>query len=291
MAENILLEDFLNAICVTQCFINQRIVLPQNLLTTPSKESLLVQIQHKLQKFEKENQFENDHTNTVNYEEKISFCIKNGDLEALTELLESFSHTLNRLGPNALRHFKNASIILNSLALRAAIAGGVNSDICYKLGGLYIIEIESSVSIHSLSSVSSTMMKDYCLRVQNIHSLHTISNKINDNEINKCINYIGDHFREKLSISDIAQNIGYSPEYLSSKFKRITGKNLPHYINELKMADAQRKLVLTDLSISDISEQLSFSNQSYFQKIFKDVIGMTPLNYRKANGLIKKNKI
>ncbi|KAF1299067.1 hypothetical protein BAU15_00020 [Enterococcus sp. JM4C] len=287
--ENTSLEFFLHAICAAECFVNQKIVQPQALVTSPSEDdSLLIQIQSKLNEFEQENQYNNEHTNTVNYEEKIAYCIRQGDLEALKQILDSFSHTLNRLGPDALRHSKNAAIILNSLALRAAIAGGVDSDICYRLGGIYISNIEASSSIQELNVLSSTMVKDYCQRVKTVQPLQNQLDTIEDEEINRCINYISDHFREKLSVGDIAEYIGYSPEYLSTKFKKVTGKNLPQFINEKRVNEAQRQLALSDRPISDISEQLSFSSQSYFQKIFKQIVGMTPLKYRQTNNFTSK---
>lgn len=282
--ENTSLQIFLNTICVLHCFMNNRIIQPQSLITSPIEEkTLLVQIQNKLNQFEQENQFENDHTNTINYEKKISFCIRHGDLEALKKILESFSHTLNRLGPDALRHSKNACIILNSLALRAAIKGGIDSDICYRLGGIYIGKIESSNNIQDLSLLSIVMVKDYCMRVQSIQPFSNRLKEFNDEDIIKCTNYISDHFREKIKVSSIAEYVGYSPEYLSTKFKRITGKNLPQYINEKKIIEAKRQLALSDYPISDISNNLAFTSQSYFHKIFKKYVGVTPLKYRKSN--------
>lgn len=290
--ENISLENFLNIICSVHCFLNQKIVHPQSLLTNPvEEESLLNQIQKKLTDFEQENQFNLEHTNTVNYEEKISYCIRHGDLDSLTSILESFSYTLKQLGPDALRHSKNANVILNSLALRAAIAGGVDSDICYRLGGLYINEIEASPSIHALSTLSVAMVKDYCRRVQQTRPREAQLNIIEDDEINRCISYVTDHFREKLTVPMIADYIGYSSEYLSTKFKKVTGKNLPHYINEKRISEAQRQLALTELSIAQISEQLSFSSQSYFQKTFKQIVGTTPLQYRKQQQITRKNEV
>jgi AraC-like DNA-binding protein len=79
----------------------------------------------------------------------------------------------------------------------------------------------------------------------------------------------------------IAEEVGLSPEYLSSKFKKVTGINLPNFINQKKIQEAQKLLAFTSMSLSDISESLAFSNQSYFQAIFKKVTGITPLSYRK----------
>ncbi|MGG5373216.1 helix-turn-helix domain-containing protein [Enterococcus sp. AZ196] len=285
------LESFLNMICTANCFINQEIIYPQNLLTRNIDTSLLEVIQKQVIEFDSENVYLKEHTNSINYEAQLYYCVREGDIDAMNSLLESFSDNLGKLGPNSLRHYKNAVIILNSLTLRAAISAGIDSDICYRLGGLYIKKIEKTNSFDDLKTICYTMVNDYCKRVKLLKISRNNLNQIADVEINKCLNYVADNFRDKLSIADIAQNIGYSPEYLSSKFKKVTGKNLPHYINEKKIEDAQKKLVLTELSISEISDQLSFSNQSYFQKIFKNIVGITPLNYRKQNSIIKKNEI
>lgn len=71
------------------------------------------------------------------------------------------------------------------------------------------------------------MIIDYCTRVQNEKSL-----KSKDETINKCINYIFTNYREKITVQMIAKKIGISPEYLSSKFKKVTGINLPSFINQ-----------------------------------------------------------
>lgn len=285
------LEIFLNIICTVNCFINQDIVSPQDLLTRNIDTSLLEVIQNKILDFDNENIHLKEHTNSINYESQLYYCVQQGDVETMNTLLESFSNNLGKLGPNSIRHYKNAVIILNSLALRAAISVGVDSDICYRLGGIYIKKVESTSTFDDLQTICYTMVNDYCNRVKQLKTVKSKLNDITDLEINKCLNYVADNFRDKLSITDIAFNIGYSPEYLSSKFKKVTGKNLPHYINEKKIEDAQKKLVLTDLSIAEISEQLSFTNQSYFQKIFKNITGTTPLKYRKQNSIIKRNEV
>lgn len=284
------LETFFNILCINNCFLNQNIISPEELFTNEIDSKLLKKIENQLTDFDEKNHYLKEHTNSVNYEAQLYYCVKQGDTDSLLQLLENFSENLGQLGPNSLRHYKNAVIILNSLTLRAAISAGVNSDLCYQLGGIYIDKIEKSYSFNELNSISSTMIIDYCERVKQIKVSNHI-NEIKDVEINKCLNYISDHFREKISIPQIAQNIGYSSEYLSSKFKKVTGKNLPHYVNEKKIEEAQKKLILTEQTISEISDQLSFANQSYFQKIFKDIVGITPLAYRKQNSLVKKNEL
>ncbi|MBT2291838.1 helix-turn-helix domain-containing protein [Paenibacillus albidus] len=275
------LERFLIALCSANCFINHQILTTQKLLTKGIEENVWLKTQLKLINIEQKEVYEEtSEQSLINYEEQISFCIKNGMTDVLKEVLKNSRYNLGKLGPDALRHFKNATIILNSLSLRAAISGGLNADTCYKLGGLYIQQLESCQNIESLSRISTSMIIDYCTRVQNEQMLKT-----KDETINKCINYIFTNYHEKMTVQMIAKKIGISSEYLSSKFKKVTGINLPTFINQKKIQEAKKLLVFTNMPLSEVSEYLSFSNQSYFQTIFKIVTGMTPLQYRKESNL------
>lgn len=276
------IELFLIALCTVNCFINHEILTTQNLLTKGIEENVWLKTQLKLINIEQKEIYEapSEQHPLINYEQQIAFCIKNGMTDVLKDVMENKRYDLGKLGPDALRHFKNATIILNSISLRAAISGGLNADTCYKLGGLYIQQLEACQNIESLSRVSASMLIDYCTRVQYEQTLNT-----NDEMINKCINYIFTNYREKITVQIIAKNIGISSEYLSSKFKKITGINLPAFINQKKIQEAKKLIVFTKMPLLEISEYLSFSNQSYFQTIFKLEAGVTPLQYRKQSNL------
>jgi AraC-like DNA-binding protein len=88
------------------------------------------------------------------------------------------------------------------------------------------------------------------------------------------------------TIKEIANEVGLTPEYLSSQFHKLTGTTLPAYITKLKIAEAKNLLRFTDMSLAEISEYLSFSSQSYFQSVFKKETGDTPNAYRRLNKLL-----
>lgn len=130
------IERFLTALCTANCFINHQIITNQQLLTKGIEENVWLKTQLKLINIEQKEIYEEAlEQPLINYEEQISFCIKNGMTEVLKDVMVNKSYILGKLGPDALRHFKNATIILNSISLRAAISGGLNPDTCYKLGG------------------------------------------------------------------------------------------------------------------------------------------------------------
>lgn len=277
------IETFLNYLCICHCSLNQQIITVQELIAKETEQNLLLNSKQQLTKIKQEKLYSTSSqpSSQIHYEEQISFCIQHGLIDNLTNVLNSTNHEeIGNLGPSALRHAKNATIILNSLSLRSAIAGGVSYDTCYNLGGYYIQKIEDCNDIEQLEMLSSIMLIDYCGRVKNENSLKTT-----DKTINRCIDYIEHNYQQKLTVPLLAKELGITSEYLSSKFKKVTGINLPIYINQVKVREARNLLAMSNMSIIDISEYLGFTNQSYFQTIFKNISGITPLRYRKENHL------
>ncbi|MBE6947137.1 MAG: helix-turn-helix domain-containing protein [Ruminococcaceae bacterium] len=95
--------------------------------------------------------------------------------------------------------------------------------------------------------------------------------------------YINNHYREDLTLSAIAEKFYISQYHFSRVFKKYTGFTFVEYYNNIRVKEAQRLLVQTNQRISMISSQLGFKSDSHFGRVFKQVVGISPLNYRKAN--------
>ena len=72
---------------------------------------------------------------------------------------------------------------------------------------------------------------------------------------------------------------------MSKAFSRKTGKTIVQYINEEKIKTAKDFLKYSDLDVTTISDYLSFSSQAYFGKVFKDITGMSPKQYKDQNAV------
>lgn len=104
-----------------------------------------------------------------------------------------------------------------------------------------------------------------------------------DKNIQMALKYINQHIEDDLNLKNVADRVYLSPAYLSRIFKNNFNDNFINYINLQKIALAQKKLVFTDVSIHELAHQIGFLQTSYFTKIFKEQVGVTPSHYRKYN--------
>ena len=92
--------------------------------------------------------------------------------------------------------------------------------------------------------------------------------------------FLHEHIHEKLSLQSICDKVNYSRSFVCKTFKEQTGETLITCFNRLKMEEAKRLLVGTNISATEISEQLGFSELKYFGALFKKYAGLSPLEYR-----------
>jgi len=99
-------------------------------------------------------------------------------------------------------------------------------------------------------------------------------------EVSAALRYINSYFTENISLEDVADAVYLSSYYLSRLFKKEVGVNFSSYLLYKRLDEAKRLLKETDAPISGISSSLSFSDPSYFCKVFKKYTSSTPKEYR-----------
>ena len=92
--------------------------------------------------------------------------------------------------------------------------------------------------------------------------------------------YMEEHYREKVTLEDLAEAAGVTPKYLCRSFCSLTGKTPISYLNEYRIDCACELLRTTDESMLEIVDLCGFSDQSYFVRLFKRQKGITPGQYR-----------
>lgn len=103
-----------------------------------------------------------------------------------------------------------------------------------------------------------------------------------DRQVLEAAHFINAHFRQQISSAEIAAAAGFSPNYLSRKFREATGIGVHEYLVFIRLRSAAEELVSTDHSVTEIATHCGFSDSNYFKDAFKKKYGVTPREYRSA---------
>lgn len=99
--------------------------------------------------------------------------------------------------------------------------------------------------------------------------------------MNRIVDYIEKNYKRPLSLSMLAESLGYEYCYFSKTFNRLFSMNFNDYINIYRFNEACAMLTKTDMSVTDISYESGFQSIRSFNNIFKKLSGVTPRAYRK----------
>ena len=102
-----------------------------------------------------------------------------------------------------------------------------------------------------------------------------------DRQILQAAHYINEHYMNPMTTADVAQAVGFSPNYLSRKFRAAAGIGLHEYLVYARLHHAALELISTRDSITTIALRCGFSDSNYFKDSFKKKYGVTPREYRK----------
>lgn len=97
------------------------------------------------------------------------------------------------------------------------------------------------------------------------------------------ISYIRENYGRNIGLIDVAQFCNVRSEYLSRIFKEETGVKFVDFLTNFRISMAKRLLVSGNYKVVEVAEMVGFSDQKYFQKVFKKVCGVTPSEYKKEN--------
>jgi TolB-like protein/AraC-like DNA-binding protein len=88
---------------------------------------------------------------------------------------------------------------------------------------------------------------------------------------------------DQFGVSELAQEINLSRSQILRKIKSLTGKSANVFIREIRLNEATKLILKTDLTVSEIAYKVGFSSPSYFNKCFLDFYNQTPLEFKKSN--------
>ena len=92
--------------------------------------------------------------------------------------------------------------------------------------------------------------------------------------------YLFCHFREDISLAEVAKKSGYTPNYFSTLFRQNTGERFVDFLSNLRLNYAKMLLQSTELSIAEAAERSGFGSESALYRKFRKALGVSPSSFR-----------
>lgn len=103
----------------------------------------------------------------------------------------------------------------------------------------------------------------------------------NRDHFKQLIDWVKEHYKEKLTVKQAAMMVGLDPYYFCKQFKKLTGRTFIEYVNVFRISEAERLLITSQATIGEIAAQIGCENANYFTKLYKQYKGMTPSDARR----------
>ena len=231
-----------------------------------------------------EQQETGSHHNPYDQEVRELSAIENGDVEALRKSIsEDYTGTIGTLAKDKLRSVKNVGIVVITNSSRAAIRGGLSSEIAFSMSDIYIKQVDEAPSENVSMQITRNAEFEFAKMVHEIKSeqitMNTFSGQENEH-VMAAKNYIFKHLHGKITVAEIADALGLNANYLSGLFKAKEGISLKDYILNNKIILVKNLLTYSAYNYSEISYYLGFASQSHLGKAFREKTGLTLSQYR-----------
>ncbi|MDR2303881.1 MAG: helix-turn-helix domain-containing protein [Treponema sp.] len=204
----------------------------------------------------------------LSLERSLLAAIRRGDHRQGEKLLRD----LLRSGDIEFLRFRTAE--LATLLSRAAIEAEGNGGTLLEAADIRFRKIRNAKNREELLDILSALIAEIGPQLFSFRGIRHAS------ALKKAEHFIWDNRHRKLSLDEIAGVSRLSAPYFSTIFKEEMGECLCNYINRLRSEKAAVLLLESSMSINEICNTCGFKDQSWFSKIFKGCMGMTPGKYR-----------
>ncbi len=208
------------------------------------------------------------------YLSDISSCVKLGKYKEAQQYLKLYIQLIGLFNEDSLEKIKHNLYSINAKLESDLLKTSIPGSHVYILYNKIETEIRNENNIATLKKYPYKILKSYCTLSSN-HNLQNYSFTIRN-----AIEYIHLNLNAELSLSIISGELNKNSSFLSNQFKKETGKTITKYIQESRIERAMQLLISTELSIQEISETVGIHDLSWFSKLFKNIVGVSPSQYR-----------
>lgn len=212
------------------------------------------------------------HDSYIEMERLLIGSVKTGQYDSM----DYFTSLLDMLRTLTLEDRKNKIIELLILACHAARIEGPKEGVFLD----YLGYLEELKEVEEMSLDAWAYRKfQYLIKTIRIRKTAKVPYVIHN-----AIAYIEKHYTESITLEDIANQVGLTPQYFSTYFKEEMDCTLIDYITKLRIEKAKEIIRNSQMSVQEICFIVGYHDPNYFSRIFKKYVGLTPSKYKKEFG-------
>lgn len=218
------------------------------------------------------------------YEQEFYRLVVSGDSDGIMRLREQYpaqsagETEKGRLSDDPIRNEIYHLVANCTIITRKCISAGMPQEDAYSLSDMFIRTADRCRSVEDVGAVNDQLALEFAKRMKKVRSREVSP------VVRRAIGYISDNLHTRLTAEGIAQRLGYDRSYISVVFKRETGQTITGFILARRI-EAAKNLISGGVPLTDIAQLLGFSSQSHFCRRFREVVGMTPGEYRDSVGV------
>jgi two-component system response regulator YesN len=117
-------------------------------------------------------------------------------------------------------------------------------------------------------------LNDYIRHLRSVH--------VDQKDMVRALEYIKANYANELSMTMVSNYVSLNYSYFSQAFKEYAGMSFVQYLKKLRIDKAKELLETTELKVMDIGERAGFENTKHFNRVFRESVGVAPLEYRQG---------
>ena len=201
------------------------------------------------------------------YRKFVDFMIRSGQMASVEKTAkDSFLHGM----------YLAVSTI--AVITRVAINSGADELTSYQISDNFLQFLDNC----NQSEMLFAELFNACLQM--IQAVRDAQEIAKDNiYFTRCREYISNHLGQKITVATLADICGLTPNYMSTIFKKMSGKTIKEYVLQQRIQVAKQLLLSPDYTMGEIASFLGFASQSHFIDCFKKQVGTTPRRWRMRN--------
>ena len=264
--------------------VNQLKKLTEQLLAPllPGERALLLQNQQKMLQQARINETiqvykEENYTDSLvffyNKEKELLEKTRIGNIQDVKSILnEIIGHVLFSEG-GRVDAVRIRAIELTTLLSRVAIEGGANPDSVFHLNSQFLFRLYEEQELEELCLQLQEVLESF------ISCMFQGKDKGNP-YIRNALQYMSNNYDQHLDLKIVADHIGLSPSYFSTLFRKTVGISFREHLNWIRVEESKSLLLGKKHTLAEIALSMGFPDQSYYCKVFKKYVGVTPGQYQ-----------